>query len=661
MQLAGFPDLGELCLEPSAAVDPIPKKSVNNMHKKVRARIRANKAHKMVRKENLNKDVYDDNLYTELSSEVVEALKFFGKDQFIFGSDVSWPPRQAGFIDLFSGRKGFAHACSRLGAPWILCVDILDGPQCDLLQSETRCKIETILKGGGCLHLSAAPICASFSRAITPYVRSRQYPRGLPTVSGEMLKKIRDGNSSDWLGMLIEVAIGSSTLFWVENPDSSFLWLQRIWIRLGASDPRRFLKVDFCSYGTPWRKRTRFLTNGRLKGCRNLCSGQHQHIVLRGRSKRHRMAWTKVAEPYPRRLCRVLAAAACADLGLLASKNRSPCFCNHLRIGEAKNPGPRRRFPHPKDVSELDGVELIRPETVAMGKIHFDKFIEWMRTTMDDDCARNLWLVPQLCGNCLAAYGRHWYASGGALYAFRHLVVYLQRTYPVFKGQLQEAWNLIAKWEELEPVAHRKPLPYSMLQSMAVLAIKWKWRFVAAVLIVTFHACARPGEVLKATRRNLVLPQDVGEVEGEIAFLKIAKPKPGRRGLGRVQHARITGQQVCTFLTSVYGSLASNHPLYPGSAGAFRTRWNSLLRGLGVPSFFNLTPGCLRAGGTVHLYKMGTPIMDILWFLRLKNLETLQHYLQEISTEVTMIDLPTDCRLLIQNLSLLYPLFLTVH
>lgn len=31
--------------------------------------------------------------------------------------------------------------------------------------------------------------------------------------------------------------------------------------------------------------------------------------------------------------------------------------------------------------------------------------------------------------------------------------------------------------------------------------------------------------------------------------------------------------------------------------------------------------------------------MDILWALRLKNVETLQHYLQEISTQITMFDL----------------------
>ena len=61
----------------------------------------------------------------------------------------------------------------------------------------------------------------------------------------------------------------------------------------------------------------------------------------------------------------------------------------------------------------------------------------------------------------------------------------------------------------------------------------------------------------------------------------------------------------------------------------------------------------------MELYRQGTPILDILWSLRLKNIETLQHYLQEISTEITMIDLPVPCRDLIRNLNSLFPHFLS--
>ena len=100
------------------------------------------------------------------------------------------------------------------------------------------------------------------------------------------------------------------------------------------------------------------------------------------------------------------------------------------------------------------------------------------------------------------------------------------------------------------------------------------------------------------------------------------------------------GGNVSLFLSRLLLRVCGSELLYPGSGSAFRYRWNHLLRTLLVPSAASLTRGCLRAGGTVELYRQGMQIMDILWSLRLKNLETLQHYLQEISTQVTMIDLP---------------------
>ena len=82
-----------------------------------------------------------------------------------------------------------------------------------------------------------------------------------------------------------------------------------------------------------------------------LCDGSHSHRVLRGRSAAHGQAWTKVAEPYPRRLCALLAHAVCADLQILRMKTRGACFTDSMRIGEASNPGPRRRTFVPQDVS----------------------------------------------------------------------------------------------------------------------------------------------------------------------------------------------------------------------------------------------------------------------------------------------------------------------
>ena len=61
---------------------------------------------------------------------------------------------------------------------------------------------------------------------------------------------------------------------------------------------------------------------------------------------------------------------------------------------------------------------------------------------------------------------------------------------------------------------------------------------------------------------------------------------------------------------------------------------------------------------TIELYRRGLGIKDLLWRLRLRHIETLQHYLQEVSTDVTMFDLPMNCRVLISGASEMFPIFL---
>lgn len=216
---------------------------------------------------------------------------------------------------------------------------------------------------------------------------------------------------------------------------------------------------------------------------------------------------------------------------------------------------------------------------------------------------------------------------------------------------------MILRWQELEPVEHRRPLPFALMCAMVSLCIGWGWRRVASVILIGFYGCCRPGEVLRAQRSQLVLPCDLGLTSGP-CYLRVQKPKPGRRGMGRTQHAKITDSDAVAFLSRVFDGVAPDCLIYGGTSSAFRLRWNKLLLALGISNSAMITPAGLRAGGTVELYRRGVPILDILWALRLKNVETLQHYLQEIATQITMIDLPLDARASIACLRQLLPFLL---
>ena len=52
---------------------------------------------------------------------------------------------------------------------------------------------------------------------------------------------------------------------------------------------------------------------------------------------------------------------------------------------------------------------------------------------------------------------------------------------------------------------------------MVSLCLGWGWLRVAGVIVLTFEAICRPGEVLNACRRDLLLPQDlVAEDPGRV-------------------------------------------------------------------------------------------------------------------------------------------------
>eukprot|EP00439_Symbiodinium_sp_Y106_P070343 s3923_g12.t1 len=185
---------------------------------------------------------------------------------------------------------------------------------------------------------------------------------------------------------------------------------------------------------------------------------------------------------------------------------------------------------------------------------------------------------------------------------------------------------MVSRWEELQPVCHRVPMPEILLKALIGLAICLGWSRWAATTATIFYGIARPGEVLRARRRDL--PQ--------VIFL--SRPTRG------VQHVKLDEASIVAFVSRVWGDLEPNELLYPGSAGVYRRRWDRLLSVLGVPRHLGLTPGCLRGGGAVAAFNKGLSISDLLWRMRLRPATTLEFYLQETAAVSVLPKLPTAVR-----------------
>ena len=162
--------------------------------------------------------------------------------------------------------------------------------------------------------------CSSWSRARHDLPdswgpRSRNHIWGKPNLSDRDKERVKIGNRTlNYSNRIIKLA---KTLFIpvvIENPDSSYLWHAPTLVRLsGDSDD---VIVDFCQFKKRRRKRTRLRVwlMSELTTVSRTCSGRHgvcsatgkPHIVLSGRN-RNGIPWTKIAEPYPALLSKILA------------------------------------------------------------------------------------------------------------------------------------------------------------------------------------------------------------------------------------------------------------------------------------------------------------------------------------------------------------------
>ncbi len=333
----------------------------------------------------------------ELCEEAVSLLESFPSKQ------VWWPKGsnrrfcRPGALDLYTGRGGVARALLRWGCPFVLTFDWLRDSSENLLDVTLQEKIRQMLRLGCFLLLGSAIICSSFSKAITPCCRSPRFPRGVPWMRRSMKQRVKEGNvHSDFCASLIQLAELLLVEYWLENPDTSYLWCQRGYKKFRDPHADTILRADFCRFGTKWRKRTRVATSIKaLQGLRVLCRGLHTHQVLRGNHPRLGMPWTAVAEPYPRGFSALIGKAACFAVGW--SKDRlNVASCAHtgsLRVGEATNPGPRgRKVPRGFSLEEVPVQGFL---SLRIADDVWEAFLTWVRTELTSCAAMEIFVqVP---------------------------------------------------------------------------------------------------------------------------------------------------------------------------------------------------------------------------------------------------------------------------
>jgi hypothetical protein len=187
---------------------------------------------------------------------------------------------------------------------------------------------------------------------------------------------------------------------------------------------------------------------------------------------------------------------------------------------------------------------------------------------------------------------------------------------------------------------------------MVSLCLLWEWPEMAALVLAGFTMSLRPGEILHAKRCDLSLPCDRLEPEGD-AFLSIAVPESCRSY--PIQYARCSDRATVKIMDIVFRHVGPTDPLMTTTSGqsGFRTRWNHLLVGLGVPlakmpAGFDITPVGLQGTGATDFNAATEHLPRVFWRGRWRQASTAEGYLQDAAASTVLAALPEASRSLVE-------------
>ena len=249
-----------------------------------------------------------------------------------------------------------------------------------------------------------------------------------------------------------------------------------------------------------------------------------------------------------------------------------------LTAAESRRAAERSDLPLPAD-------RVIREQTRNSRKVLVARFQTWLwkeHSVSLNNMLQQKPVDPETISHWLAEYGREMYRSGKAYGQYSETINGIAMIKPIIKKQLAPAWDIAFAWLVDEPHQHNPALPLSVLLAMLTVALTWGWPFEAAVISLCWAGIMRIGEVLQASRADLILPQD--QAPGfDFILLRIKEPKTRGRH-ARHQAARIDQSDVVALVSAVYGPMAPSEALWPFSAATLRKRFNALLAALDLPT-----------------------------------------------------------------------------
>ena len=243
----------------------------------------------------------------------------------------------------------------------------------------------------------------------------------------------------------------------------------------------------------------------------------------------------------------------------------------------------------------------------------------------------------------LVDYGRWLFSEGKPYYHFAETINAVTSCRPLVRRSLQQAWDLAFLWNSHEPAEHHVAMPYQVLVALLTLCWTWGWKREAAVFALAFGALLRIGEIVDATRKDLIMPADVSFTLDHV-LLRIHEPKTRFRA-ARHQAGKVEQPDLIEVIRIGFARLQPCERLWPLSGSTLRLRLTRLLERLDLPSkdlrgLKALSLASFRPGGATWLMGMTESAELVRRRGRWASFRIMEIYLQEVMAATYTNDIP---------------------
>ena len=167
---------------------------------------------------------------------------------------------------------------------------------------------------------------------------------------------------------------------------------------------------------------------------------------------------------------------------------------------------------------------------------------------------------------------------------------------------------------------------------MFSLSVIWDWPDMGLFILTAFCALLRPGEVMKLTRSDVLLPSDLMTTRRH-AFIHLRDPKM-RRISARREHVRVEEPLLLELLEVWLPRLKPEQRLFPMKPENMRKYHDALVTFFGIPAADGrgLTPASHRGGGATWTFEQTGDLELTRWRGRWASTSrTLEVYIQEVA------------------------------